>query len=145
MKRTVLLVFVFLVFAFAPLPLSAGSSEEILIIANNSLQASRVSDGELRDIFLGKKSNWGTGLRAVPIHSNNRALRDDFRTRLLQMNEAEETRYWQAYQIKTGKSQPASFGNTLKAVYKLKGAVSYIYKSQYKEGVAKVVAVLPAP
>ena len=143
MRKALSLFFAFAILWLSAAPISAESPEDILVIANRALKAKSISDSELRDIFLKKKESWHTGLRALPVHSKNAQLRNDFSQRLLQMNPSEEMRYWQQYQIKTGKPQPPSFGNTLKAVFSLKGAVSYIYRSQYREGVANVVLVLP--
>ena len=143
MKKAVFLFFVFAVLWLSTVPISAESPEDILVIANKSLTAKSISESEIRDVFLKKKESWHTGLPAIPVHAKNATLRNDFCQRLLKMNRSEETRYWQQYQIKTGKSQPGSFGNTLKAVYSLKGAVSYIYRSQYREGAANVLLVLP--
>jgi hypothetical protein len=60
------------------------------------------------------------------------------------MSVSEERSYWQNSKIKRGVSEPRAFGNVLKAVFKLRGAVSYVYRSQYKAGAAKIVLVIPA-
>jgi len=144
MKRAAFLFFVFAACWFQTPSVFAESPNDILVIANAALTAKSVSESEIRDVFLCKKESWSTGLRAIPIHAKDAALRNEFRQRLLHMDHSEETRFWQQYQIKTGKSQPGSFGDTLKAVYKIRGGVSYIYRSQYRQGIVKVLLVLPA-
>ncbi len=37
---------------------------------------------------------------------------------------------------------PATFSNLLKAVFKVNGSVGYVFRSDYKEGVVKVLMVL---
>lgn len=144
MKKAIFLLLVFATCWFGTARALAESPDDILVIVNKAFTLKSVSEGELRDIFLRRKETWSNGLRAVPVHAKNAQLREDFSQRLLNMNRAEESLFWQQYQIKTGKSQPASFENTLKAVFKLEGAVSYVYRSQYRHGVANIVFVLPA-
>ena len=100
---------------------------------------------ELKDYFLRKRLDWRGGDRAVPIHSKlNSKLRNAFVKRVLQMTPSEEDAFWRDKKIRTGVAAPAEFSNTLKAVFKIAGSVSYVFRSQYREGVAKVVLVIPA-
>lgn len=126
-------------------PARAENPNDILVIANLGVKTNSIALDELRDAFLKKRTNWGSGERVVPLNvSDNPKLRDEFRAAVLKMSATEEQRYWQTRKIKEGDSEPAAFGNIQKAVFKLRGAVSYIYRSKYKEGVSKVVLVLPA-
>ncbi len=142
-RATVFAAFLAVALVGSP-PATADSPQDILVIVNASVKNEKVTRDELKAIFLKKRASWGNGVRAVPVHSNNAALRDDFRERLLQMSEGEELRYWQQFQIQKGEAKPVAFGNTLKAVFQLRGAVSYIYRSQYREGATNVILVLPA-
>ncbi|MCP4676269.1 MAG: hypothetical protein GY854_12315 [Deltaproteobacteria bacterium] len=124
---------------------SAESPNDILIVVNNAVPQSDITIGELKNLFLKEKTNWSSGKKALPVHAPaGSSLRKDFVSRVLGMNPSGEKIYWQERKIKTGKVQPVEFSNTLKAVFKLRGSVSYVYRSQYKKGVAKVVLVLPA-
>lgn len=124
---------------------SAENPNDILIIVNRSVKANKIEIDELKDIFLKKRTNWSSGERAVPLNvASDPKLREEFRASVLNMSATEEKRYWQTRKIKGGDGEPAEFGNVLKAVYKLHGAVSYIYRSDYKEGIVKVVFVLEA-
>ena len=60
------------------------------------------------------------------------------------MSPAEEQRYWRDAKVKGTENEPVSFSNTLQAVFKLKGALSYVYRKDFREGVSKVVLVIPA-
>jgi hypothetical protein len=145
MRKAVILVAALVAVFCRPVSAEAGDPNDILVIVNASLKLKSVSESDLRDIFLKKRTSWKSGVKAVPIHSKNARLRGDFLGRLLSMSASEEARYWQKQQIRSGDSPPASFGNTLEAVYRLKGAVSYVYRSDYRGGVATVVLTLPAP
>ena len=81
----------------------------------------------------------------VPINAmGSSPLREAFRTQVLQMTAAEETRYWQDMKIKKGLTPPSEFGNVQKAVFNLKGSVSYVFRSEHKGGVTKVLLEIPA-
>lgn len=117
-------------------------SEPILIVANKSVSANKASLDEIKAIFLKKKFTWKTGGKAIAITPSSPALRAAFAHKVLGMNPTQEKAYWQDFKIKKGTTAPPEFGNNLKAVYKIKGSVSYIFKSQYKEGVVKILLEL---
>ena len=58
------------------------------------------------------------------------------------MEESRERAYWQEQKIKRGTLPPAAFSSSLRAVFQIKGSVAYVFRSEYKEGVVKVLAVL---
>jgi ABC-type phosphate transport system substrate-binding protein len=129
----------------APRIVGAESPKDILIIVNKAATVGKTTVDELKDVFLKKRSSWSSGGKVIPVHApEGSPLREDFRKRVLSMSASEEASHWQVRKIKAGDSKPAEFGDTLKAVFKLRGAVSYVYRSQYKEGTANVVLVLPA-
>ncbi len=122
----------------------AESPHDILIIANVAIQANAVSMQELRDIFLKERTYWSKGGRAIPVHYREGSdLRNAFRTIVLGFQPNEEKTYWQERFIKTGTEAPPSFSNTQKAVFKLRGSVSYIFRKDYREGVSKILLVVP--
>ena len=69
---------------------------------------------------------------AVPIHApKGSELREVFMERVLGMTAEQETSYREGQKISKAYLPPAEFRNQLKAVFKLKGAVSCVYRSQY--------------
>ncbi len=123
----------------------ADSPNDILIVVNNGVSQNDITIGELKNLFLKEKTNWSSGGKALPLHAPaGSSLRKDFVSRALGMNSNDEKIYWRERKIKTGKVPPVEFSDTLKAVYKLRRSVSYVYRSQFKKGVAKIVLVLPA-
>lgn len=124
---------------------SAESQSDILIVANPSADAGRLSLADVRDMFLKKRTSWPSGAKVVPLNvTDGSRLRNDFRNKVLGMTSEEEKSYWQERKIKAGESTPSEFGDTLRAVFKMRGAIGYVYRSQFKEGTAKVLLVIPA-
>lgn len=127
------------------LPAQASSPDDILVIANKETPRQDISLTELREFFLRKRHSWGPGQKAVPIHAKSSTrLRDVFNSKVLNMSIEEELKYWQTRKIKYGDSSLPEFGNNLKAVFKIRGSMSYVFRSQYREGVAKILLVIPA-
>ncbi|MDJ0764106.1 MAG: hypothetical protein QNJ97_14080 [Myxococcota bacterium] len=123
----------------------AEDPNDILIIANQSASASQVSPDVLRDIFLKKRTAWPSGGKVTPVNASPGSdLRKAFREHILKMTADEERQYWQDLKIRKGAAEPPVFSQPLRAVFHLKGSVSYVFRSQYKEGVVKVLLVIPA-
>lgn len=145
MRQLTMAIAVLSLLLAAPFSVSAENPQDILIIVNKSSSVKSASVDELRDVFLKKRSSWSGGDKVIPVHaSEGSTLREDFRRRVLNMSSGDEKNYWQEKKIKSGDSKPAEFGDTQRAVFKLRGAVSYVYRSQFKEGSANVVLVVPA-
>ncbi len=135
----VLAVVAFTVSGRAP---RADSPNDILIIANNSIAASSISADELKAIFLKKKGSFA-GSKVVPINAKSgSALRKAFQQRVVEMDESLEANYWEQQKIKTGLTPPVEFAGTVKAVFSVKGSIGYCLRSEYREGVVKVLLVL---
>ncbi|MCP4602614.1 MAG: hypothetical protein GY847_19215 [Proteobacteria bacterium] len=122
----------------------AESPDDILIIANKGVSVNSITIPELKAIFLKQKANWKGGGRVVALNAKeNTPLRAAFQKTLLGMSLAKEKSYWQDQKIRTGLSAPPEFGTLLKAVFSLRGSVSYILRKDYREGVVKILLVLP--
>jgi len=106
MKKVTIFIAFLAVVLVGSLTASAESPKDILVVVHASVKNEKVTRDELRNIFLKKRISWSNGIRAVPLHSTNAALRNDFRMRLLEMNEGEEKRYWQRFQIQKGEAEP---------------------------------------
>lgn len=137
-----------MVVAVAFAVLSFGASEaragdyDLLIIANKKSNASSASKAELRSYFLKKRTSWKGGGRVIPVNARaGSRLRQAFQSKVLRMSDSEEEEYWKNEGIRRGASKPAELSNTLKAVYHLRGSVSYVFRKDYKGGVVKILAV----
>ena len=114
-----------------------------MIIVNKSVAQDSLSVGELKQIFLKKKGNWGGGARIVCINApENTKLRDSFRSKVLGMSKDEEAQYWQNERIKGKLSPPPTFRNAVKAIFKLRASISYVYRKDLPGKAVKVVAVI---
>lgn len=121
-----------------------AAPDDLLIIANRSVDAKTITRAALKQVFLRQRSRFA-GMHVVPVNARDRTTpRADFRARVLKMTRAEELRYWQEYRIRHGGRPPAEFRNVLKAVFKIRGAIGYVTRSRYREGVAKILLVIPA-
>lgn len=123
---------------------TAGNPKDILIIANRDVDTNSVSLTVVRDLFLKVRKAWGNGKRAIPTNSSSEQLRNDFRKRVLNMDDMSEKRYWEDLKVKYGQNEPPVFSNSLKAVFKLSGAVSYVYRKDYLPNVVKIILVIPS-
>ncbi|MCP4677428.1 MAG: hypothetical protein GY854_18315 [Deltaproteobacteria bacterium] len=129
----------------APRLSAADSPNDILVVVNNSVPVENIPADRVRNFFLKKAQRFKGGMKVFPVNAREGTdIRKEFRKRLLDMTANEETRYWQDQKIKGGITPPPELGNTQKAVFKIKGAVSYVFRSEYKEKTSKVVLVLPA-
>jgi ABC-type phosphate transport system substrate-binding protein len=123
---------------------AADFPDDILVIANNSAPVSKLSVAEVQEIFLKNRVYWTGTTKVVAINAQEGSkLRDEFRKRVLQMTSNAEKQYWQTRKIKTGVTEPAQFSDSLKAVFKIAGSIGYIYRSQLKPGMVKVLLALP--
>ncbi len=140
-----LLAFLFLAVILTPLTAQADNPNDILIVANKAVPVDEISIGDLRNIFLKKKTQWKMGIKAIPLHtSTDDTLRNAFRKKVLEMDSHQEKDYWKDARIMTATTEPPKFSNLLKAVYKLKNSVAYVYRKDYIKGVVKIILVLPA-
>ncbi len=130
--------------AIGPNPAPASEGDDILIIVNLRVKAEELDLDQVKRYFLKKRYKWQDGQKILPIHAKaGSKLRNDFMSRILKMNYEEESLYWQKYLIQTGITLPPEFSNTQKAVFKLRGSIGYVYRSQYIEKVSKIVMVIP--
>lgn len=122
----------------------AEHPNDILIVVNLASNVSSISIAELKSFFLKQKSRWNDGTKVVPIHtSKGTAVRKAFSRLVLSMTAQDEEIYWQQQRIRKGLNPPPEFKSPLRAVYSLKGSVSYIFRKDYLKGVVKIIRVLP--
>lgn len=123
---------------------STESPDDILIIVNKSTDIDSISVGELEQIFLKKKTTWSNGKKILSINaSENSALRESFRAKVLAIKAEDEATYWEKQKIRLQIEPPVEMTNTPKAVFKLKSAISYAYRKDVPDNVLKVVLAVP--
>jgi ABC-type phosphate transport system substrate-binding protein len=118
---------------------------DLLIVANFDVPERSLTQAELHQIFLKVRTNWSNGKSIVPVNQPSGSEgRAEFLQRILGMNESQEKRYWEEQKVRKGVTPPPVFANVAKAVFRLSGSISYVYRKDYLEGVSRVVLVLPA-
>ncbi len=132
------------ILALSPGHARADNPNDILIVANKGVSADSITIPELKAFYLKQKTRWKGGGRVVAVNAKEgNPLRAAFQKTLLGMSAAKEKSYWQDQKIRTGLTAPPEFGNLLKATFSLRGSVSYVFRKDYREGVVKILLVLP--
>jgi len=148
MRHKKIAVFLFssvLVFSVLEQRASAEHPEDILVVANKTVPVDTITLPDLKQIFLKQRRQWAGSRKVVPINVKaNDELRHRFRQALLKITKAEEDNYWEDQKIRNGLKEPPVFSNVLKAVFHLKGSIGYVYRKDFKEGVVKILTVIPA-
>jgi hypothetical protein len=142
-SRTIVIITAYILISAVSPSTQAADPDDILIVANRDVSVNSISAAELRTFFLKQRTTWKNGDKVVPVHATDAHLKAQFLERVLGLTIPEEQTYWQEQRIMHGTSPPPEFSNNLKAVFKLKGAVSYIFRSNYRENVAKILLELP--
>lgn len=119
----------------------AEGPDDLLIIGNNSVEASSLSLAEVKRLFL-KETETAGGEKVIAINAKDGAEREAFRAKVLGMSKAEEEKFWQDAQVRSGASAPKEFGNSLKAVFSVKKGIGYCFRKDFKEGLGKVLLSL---
>jgi len=121
----------------------ADSPNDLLVVANKSVAVGSVDASEIRAVFLKNKSALG-GDTVFPLNAKSDSdLRAAFRSRVLKMTEEKERGYWDDEKIRKGTEPPAEVPATLKAVFSKSAGVSYVFRKDYKDGTAKILATFP--
>lgn len=132
------------VLCLVPLPSFAGDSPEmIVVIANKSVGAAKVTRDDLRPIFQTKKDTWPDGSAAKPFNlpDSNRS-RHGFDAAVLGLDPDRVARYWIDRKIRGGERPPQTAPSSavmVKVVAKTAGAVGYVEASAVDASV-KVIA-----
>lgn len=124
---------------------AANRPDDLLIVTNKSVATDSISLGDTKAIFLKMRKSWRHGGKVVAIHSSKSSVKKVFLARVMGMTPKEDVAYWQKQKVVSGEIAPPEFSNTLRAVYKIKNALSYCLRKDYTEGVVKILAVVPSP
>ncbi len=118
----------------------AESPNDLLIVANKGLPADSSDASEIKAVFLKNKTAIG-GETVFPLNAKSDSeLRAAFRKRVLKMSEEKERGFWDDEKVKKGVEPPPEVPVTLKAVFSKSGGVSYVFRKDFKEGTAKILA-----
>ncbi|HET8935242.1 MAG TPA: hypothetical protein VFN67_17460 [Polyangiales bacterium] len=127
-----------------PLPSSAkDASDVIVVIANKSVTATKVTRDDLRPIFQTKKDTWPDGTPAKPFNlPDANKIRQGFDAAVLGLDPDRVARYWIDRKIRGGERPPQNAPSSavmVKVIGKTIGGVGYVEASAVDASV-KVIA-----
>ena len=129
-----------LLLASLPTSTRAESPNDLLIVVNKSVATDKVDAAEVKAVFLKNKSSLG-GDTVFPLNAKSDSdLRAAFRKHVLNMSEDKEKGFWEDEKVKKGVEPPPETAGTLKAAFSKSGGISYVFRKDYKDGTAKIVA-----
>ena len=137
MKRIIFTALVFI------LLLSSASFAAEIVIANNSVPVDALSKEKLKNIYLGKKSQWDNGNKIVVVMLKKGPVHENFIKNMVKKSAAQFSSFWKKL-IFTGKGKPpkafATEAELVKYVSETADAIGYIDEATAHENV-KVIAV----
>lgn len=120
-----------------------AEQDEIAVVVSRANPTSRVEQRELRPLFQTTRTEWSSGVRAVPLNlPEDNSLRMDFDRVILGLDPDGVKKYWIDRKIRGGERPPKkvpSSGAVLRIVAKDAGAIGYI-SSRDVDNSVKVVA-----
>ena len=136
------LLFVSCALIFNQKALMAESPDDLVVIANKNFKASTLSAADVKRMFK-KELTTFRGTKVKPIHAKKgSALRKQFVSRAMGMNESSEQKYWQDMMVKKGVNPPTELSNTVRGVFSAPGAISYCFRKDFNPATAKIVLEL---
>jgi hypothetical protein len=126
---------------------AVGSTEkpgDLLIVANNTVKDASLRVEDVRAFFFKQRAAWPSGERVTPFHAKaGSEARKVFLEKVMQMTSDEESRHWEKQKIIHGTSGPTEFASVQRAVFAIKGSVSYVLRKDYTDKVSKILLVIP--
>ena len=120
-----------------------SNPDDILVIANVGVPVESLSLADMRDIYNKTRTRWDGAGSIVPVNApRSSQLRLDFVKRLFGSSLPERGVYWEKRKVSDGAQPPIEFSLPLKACFRLKGSLCYVYRKDYQPGVVKVVLTL---
>ncbi len=121
-----------------------GRAEPVAIVVDRDNPKTDASVDELRSLFLGKRTDWSDGARAVPVDLEPGApAREAFNAAVLKLPQSGVDQYWVDQKVRGAGNPPktvSSPGSAVKIVAKVRGGVAYVPLSAV-DGSVKVLSV----
>lgn len=139
MKKIVLLV---PILAAASM-LAIRAQAQVIVIANESVNATEVSKNEVRDVFTGASANLRNGTHVTPVVLKVGAAHEEFLAAYVGKSDTAFRAGWRALVFSGQTNMPKSFDGeaaVVEYVARTPGAIGYIGKSAAHPGV-KVLAI----
>jgi ABC-type phosphate transport system substrate-binding protein len=123
---------------------SAATAQDVVLVANTSVQISEITNADLRAIFIGTKTRFSDGSHAIPVILRGGAAHEVFLKNHIGESPEEFRAQWRKL-IFTGQSaMPKAFDSEsalIKYVAATPGAVGYVSRVSPQDGVKSLASV----
>lgn len=117
-------------------------AQSFKVVVNNDNAITSLTNKEVSDLFLKKKSKWTTGAIAMPVDlSSGSAVREKFSQQVHGKNTAAIRNFWQQAAFSgtaTAPAEKASDTEVIEFVKKNPGAIGYVSPSASTQGVKTI-------
>jgi hypothetical protein len=123
---------------------SAAKAQDVVLVANKSVQISEISDSDLRAIFMGKKTRFADGSHAVPVTLKGGATHEVFLRNHLGEGPEDFRAQWRKLVFTGQGAMPISFASEsalIEYVAATPGAVGYASRLPSRDGVKSLASV----
>lgn len=132
-----------LVLSFHPITAQAGDEVKTAVIANPSVVNEALSEQEVQNAFLGKKTQWNDGNSLTLVTIDNEAIHESFLRQFIKKTPSQFRIFWKKMEF-TGKGvSPREMGteeDVIEFVKKTEGAVGYVSLDKARTSGCKILA-----
>jgi ABC-type phosphate transport system substrate-binding protein len=121
---------------------SAAGAQDVVLVANKGVQASKITNADLRAIFTGTKTRFADGSHAVPVTLKGGPVHEVFLNNYVGEGPAEFRSEWRKVVFTGQGAMPKAFDSEsalIEYVAATPGAVGYVSRISSQDGV-KVLA-----
>ena len=122
----------------------AAAAQDVVLVANTSLQISEITDADLRAIFMGTKTRFADGSHAVPVILKGGAAHEVFLKNHVGETPEEFRALWRKLVFTGQGAMPKSFDSEsglIQYVAATPGAVGYVSRVSPRDGVKSLASV----
>lgn len=109
--------------------LGTAKAEDVTLVVNGQTGDAALTQQEMQDVFLGKKTTWSNGSAIVPVVLSGGDVHGQFLSTIVNKTESQFSIYWKKLAFSGKAVEPksmASEADLLKFVGTTKGAVGYV-------------------
>jgi ABC-type phosphate transport system substrate-binding protein len=125
---------------------AVGTAQDVLVVVNKTVSASQISSNELRDIYMGTRSHFSDGSRAIPVVLKGGPVHEVFLNHYIDENPDEFRTRWRKAVFTGQGAMLKEFGSEaamLEYVAATPGAIGYVSRIPNPDSV-KVLTIWKA-
>ena len=122
---------------------SAASAQDVVLVANKSVRISEIKDADLRAIFMGSKTRFSDGSRAVPVILKGGPVHEVFLRNHLGESPADFQAQWRKAVFTGQGAMPRAFDSEaalIEYVTATPGAIGYVSRISPNDPVKRLVS-----